>query len=157
MSGVNKVILVGNVGKDPDIRYLDNGTVKAQFPLATTEIFRDRDGNRMEQTEWHSVVLWGGLAKLAENYIRKGKQLFVEGRLRTRSWDDKEGNRRYATEIIADNITLLGGLQRKDDQAGGYTQTNPGTTDATPPQNDANTGYGTFTNNPAEPSDDLPF
>lgn len=152
MSGVNKVILIGNVGKDPEIRHMENGTVKATFPLATTETYRDRDGQRIEQTEWHNIVLWRGLAELADKYIRKGKQLFIEGKLRTRSWEDKEGNKRYTTEIVADNITLLGGLQRRDEQ-GGQGQSNE----------NSNAGYTnpTTANEPATPidgpSDDLPF
>lgn len=157
MSGVNKVILIGNVGKDPEIRHMENGTSKATFPLATTETYRDREGQRMEQTEWHNIVLWRGLAELAEKYIRKGKQLYIEGKLRTRSWEDREGHKRYTTEIIADNITLLGGLQRREDQQGstGTTTENTGYT---------NTGYTNPGNNPAEalppiegPTDDLPF
>lgn len=151
MSGVNKVILIGNVGKDPEIRHMENGTIKATFPLATTETYRDRDGQRIEQTEWHNVVLWRGLAELAEKYIRKGKQLFIEGKLRTRSWEDRDGNKRYTTEIVADNITLLGGLQRREgDQAGqGGGEINNNYTNPT------------TTNEPATPiegpSDDLPF
>jgi single-strand DNA-binding protein len=148
MSGVNKVILIGNVGKDPEIRHMENGTSKATFPLATTETYRDREGQRMEQTEWHNIVLWRGLAELAEKYIRKGKQLYIEGKLRTRSWEDRDGNKRYTTEIIADNITLLGGLQRREDQQGGAT--------AEPAYN-----AGTTTAEPAPPiegpTDDLPF
>jgi single-strand DNA-binding protein len=149
MSGVNKVILIGNVGKDPEIRHMENGTSKATFPLATTETYRDREGQRMEQTEWHNIVLWRGLAELAEKYIRKGKQLYIEGKLRTRSWEDRDGNKRYTTEIIADNITLLGGLQRREDQQGGGTQSEPA----------FNTGTSTTeTVPPIEgPSDDLPF
>lgn len=148
MSGVNKVILIGNVGKDPEIRHMENGTSKATFPLATTETYRDREGQRMEQTEWHNIVLWRGLAELAEKYIRKGKQLYIEGKLRTRSWEDRDGNKRYTTEIIADNITLLGGLQRREDQQGGTTHS----------ESAYNAGTTTETVPPIEgPTDDLPF
>ncbi|UIR55540.1 single-stranded DNA-binding protein [Sphingobacterium sp. SRCM116780] len=111
MSGVNKVILVGHLGKDPEIRYLDNNVSVASFPLATSETF-NRDGKRVEQTEWHTVVLWRGLADVAAKYLAKGKLVYIEGRLRTRSYEDKEGIRRYSTEIVAENFTLLG---RKSD------------------------------------------
>ena len=105
MSGVNKVILVGHLGKDPEIRYLDNNVSVASFPLATSENF-NRDGKRVEQTEWHTVVLWRGLADVAAKYLTKGKLVYIEGRLRTRSYEDKEGIRRYSTEIVAENFTL---------------------------------------------------
>jgi single-strand DNA-binding protein len=111
---VNKVILVGNVGKDPEIRYLEGGTAVCSFPLATSESYRNRDGEKITNTEWHNVVLWRGLAEIAERYVKKGTQLYIEGRIRTRSWDDKEGNKRYTTEIIADNMQMLG---RKPDDA----------------------------------------
>lgn len=111
MSGVNKVILVGHLGKDPEIRYLDNNVSVASFQLATSENF-NRDGKRVEQTEWHTVVLWRGLADVAAKYLTKGKLVYIEGRLRTRSYEDKEGIRRYSTEIVAENFTLLG---RKSD------------------------------------------
>lgn len=109
MAGVNKVILVGNLGKDPEVRHLDNGASVANFPIATTESYKDRNGNRQETTEWHNIVLWRGLADIAEKYLRKGNQIYVEGKLRTRSWEDKEGNTRYTTEVIGDNLTMLGG------------------------------------------------
>jgi len=112
MAGVNKVILIGNLGKDPDIFSFENGVKKASFPLATTESYKDKEGNRVDQTEWHNIVLWRGLAEVAEKYLNKGKQIFLEGRIRTRSWDDKDGNKRYTTEILGDNMTMLGG--RKD-------------------------------------------
>jgi single-strand DNA-binding protein len=111
---VNKVILVGNVGKDPEIRYLEGGTAVCSFPLATSESYRNRDGEKVTNTEWHNIVLWRGLAEIAEKYVKKGSQLYIEGRIRTRSWDDKEGNKRYTTEIIADNMQMLG---RKPDEA----------------------------------------
>ena len=112
---VNKVILVGNVGKDPEIRYLEGGTAVCTFPMATSETYRNRDGERVTTTEWHNVVLWRGLAEIAERYVKKGSQLFIEGKIRTRSWDDKDGNKRYTTEIIADNMQMLG---RKQDDTG---------------------------------------
>ncbi len=113
MAGINKVILVGNLGKDPEVRYLEGGTAVANFPLATSESYKDKNGNRVDQTEWHNVVVWRGLAEVAEKYLKKGNQIYVEGKIRTRSWDDKDGNKRYTTEIVADQMTMLGG--RKDE------------------------------------------
>ena len=115
MAGVNKVILIGNLGKDPEVQTFDNGIKKATFSLATTEKFKNKEGVLAEETEWHKVVVWRKLAEIAEAYLRKGSLLFVEGRLRTHSWDDKDGNKRYTTEVIADTFTMLG--PRKD-QAG---------------------------------------
>jgi len=109
MAGVNKVILVGNLGKDPEVRYLEGGTAVANFSLATTESYKDKQGNRIEQTEWHNIVVWRGLAEVAEKYLKKGSQVYVEGKLRTRSYDDKDGVKRYSTEIVVDNMTMLGG------------------------------------------------
>ncbi len=108
MLGVNKVILIGNLGKDPEVRTLESGTKVATFSLATNESFKGKDGNRVEQTEWHNIVLWRALADLAEKYLRKGNQIYLEGRIKSRSWEDKEGNRKYITEIVGDNMTFLG-------------------------------------------------
>lgn len=108
---LNKVMLIGNVGRDPEVRYLEGNSPNAKvatFTLATTERYRDRNGELRENTEWHNIVAWRNSADVAEKYIRKGTQLFIEGRLRTRSWDDQSGNKRYTTEIIADNLQLLG-------------------------------------------------
>lgn len=110
MTGVNKVILIGNLGKDPEVRHLESGVMVANFPLATTESYRDRNtGEKRQVTEWHNVVLWRGLAEISEKYLKKGNQVYIEGKLRTRSWQDQEGNTRYTTEVIADNMTMLGG------------------------------------------------
>lgn len=108
MSGVNKVILIGNLGKDPEVRSIEGGAKVATFPLATNEVYKGRDGNKVEQTEWHNIVVWRALAELAEKYLRKGSQIYLEGKIKTRSWDDKEGNKRYITEIVGDNMTFLG-------------------------------------------------
>ncbi len=108
MSGVNKVILIGNLGKDPEVRSIEGGAKVASFSLATNEVFKGKDGNKVEQTEWHNVVVWRGLAELAEKYLRKGSQIYLEGKIKTRSWDDKEGNKRYITEIVGDTMTFLG-------------------------------------------------
>ena len=103
---VNKVILLGYVGKDPEIRRMDNNLVKAQFSLATSERWNNKDGVKEEHTEWFNIVMWRGLAEIAEKYVRKGSLLYVEGRLRTRSYDDKDGIKRYISEVIADNMQL---------------------------------------------------
>jgi single-strand DNA-binding protein len=104
---VNKVILMGNVGKDPEVRHMDNNLVMARFTLATNERWL-KDGNRTEHTEWHNIVMWRGMAEVAEKYVRKGTMLYVEGRLRSRSYDDKDGIKRYVTEILADTMNLVG-------------------------------------------------
>lgn len=106
---VNKVLLIGRLGNNPEIRYTNTGTAVANFNLATSENWNDKNGQRQERTEWHRVVVWGKLAELCEKYLSKGRQCFVEGRLQTRSWDDKEGNKRYTTEIVAATIQFLGG------------------------------------------------
>ncbi len=106
MSGVNKVILIGRVGKDPEVRYLDNNVAVAKFSLATSESYK-KDGQRVEQTEWHNIVLWRGLAEVAEKYVRKGSLLFIEGKIKSRSWEDKDGKKHYATDIVGDNMTML--------------------------------------------------
>lgn len=111
---VNKVILIGNVGKDPDIRYLDSGVAIARFPLATSETYKNKEGEKVTTTEWHNLVLWRGLAEVAEKYVKKGSQLFIEGRIRTRSYDDKEGNKKYVTEIVADTMQMLGKKSETD-------------------------------------------
>lgn len=108
MGSVNKVILVGNLGRDAEMRYTTAGAAVATFSIATTESWKGRDGERQEKTEWHRVVLWGKQAESLQEYLVKGKQVYVEGRLQTRQWDDKDGNKRYTTEIKADRITLLG-------------------------------------------------
>lgn len=105
---VNKVILVGYVGIDPEIRYLDSGTPVCNFRMATSEVYKNKSGEKVTSTEWHNIVLWRGLAEIAEKFIKKGTQIYIEGRIRTRSWDDKDGNKRYTTEIVGDNLQMLG-------------------------------------------------
>ena len=109
MGSVNKVILVGNLGRDAEVRYTPGGAAVATLNLATTEVWNDKQNQRQEKTEWHRIVLWGKQAESLQEYLTKGKQIYVEGRLQTRQWDDKDGNKRYTTEIKADRITLLGG------------------------------------------------
>ena len=109
MGSVNKVILVGNLGRDAELRYTPGGAAVATLNMATTEIWNDKAGQRQEKTEWHRIVLWGKTAESLNEYLTKGKQIYVEGRLQTRQWDDKDGNKRYTTEIRGDRIVLLGG------------------------------------------------
>ena len=117
---VNKVILVGNLGRDPELRTTPNGQAVAKFSIATNRRWKDRDGNRQEQTEWHNIVVWGRQAEVAGQYLNKGKQIYLEGRLQTSSWDDREtGVKKYRTEIICENFTMLGG---RDSSGGGAPQ-----------------------------------
>jgi len=153
MSGsVNKVILVGNLGKDPEVRRLESGVAVASFPVATNESYTDKNsGERKTITEWHNVTLWRGLAETAEKYLRKGKLVYIEGKLRTRSYDDKDNVTRYVTEVVADTFTMLG--PRTEEGSGGgpapvsTSQANPG------PVNKSAAGSSFDTSG----DDDLPF
>ncbi|MDI9358251.1 MAG: single-stranded DNA-binding protein [Phycisphaerales bacterium] len=107
MRGINKVFLIGNLGKDPEIQVLEGNITVAKFPLATTETHKDRIGKVVSQTDWHIVVLWRGLAELAQKYLHKGSLVYIEGKIKTRSWEDKEGNKKYTTEIVGDNLVML--------------------------------------------------
>lgn len=150
MAGVNKVILIGNLGKDPEVRHLDNGASVANFSIATTETYKDRNsGERVDQTEWHNIVLWRGLAEVAEKYLKKGDSVYIEGKLRTRSWE-KDGVTRYTTEVVGDQMTMLGGKKSGDDsgQSSNYAgnQSNNQATSAPSQTPDTNSEM-----------DDLPF
>ena len=147
---VNKVILIGNVGKDPEVRYLDKNVAVANFPLATTEKgYTMANGTVVpDRTEWHNIVVWRGLAEFSEKYIKKGSQLFIEGKIKTRSYDDKTGNKRYITEIYGDTVQLLG-KREASDNAGAPNQpmaSQEPVVNATP-----------FDGAPADAADDLPF
>jgi len=109
MAGVNKVILIGNLGKDPELKYLPSGQGVATFPLATTEKWTDKSGQRQERTEWHNIVVYGKSAENVNQYLKKGRSAYVEGRITTRSWDDRDGNKKYKTEIVAGTVQFLGG------------------------------------------------
>ena len=144
MASVNKVILVGNLGRDPEIRYTQSGTPVANFTMATTEQWKDQQtGERNEKTEWHRIVVWGKTAEMCAQYLSKGRQAYVEGRIQTREWEDKEGNKRQTTEIVAQNVTFLGGR----DGAGRSPN-------APPPMGDAPAG-GSM--GPPPGGDDIPF
>ena len=139
-------MLIGNLGRDPDVQHLEGNIAVAKFPLATTETFKDRAGKLISQTEWHTVVLWRGLAELAQKYLHKGSLVYIEGRLRTRSWEDKEGNKKFATEVVGDNLIMLD--KRSDGNHSSHvssTQGDEGYSADIPP-----VGGG-------EPSQDLPF
>ena len=145
MRGVNRVMLIGNLGKDPDVQFLEGNIAVAKFPLATTETFKDRAGKLISQTEWHTVVLWRGLAELAQKYLHKGSLVYIEGRLRTRSWEDKEGNRKFATEVVGDNLIMLD--KRVDGpHSSGHSQQDTGLE-----------GFSGSDTSIGEPSQDIPF
>lgn len=151
MAGVNKVILIGNLGSDPEVRHLSNGSVVANFNIATSESYTNRNGEKVTNTEWHRIELWDGLAKIAEQYLRKGNTVYVEGKLRTENWQDNEGNSRTTTRIRALNMMMLGGKagsDASDNAPSSDTQAMPaaGRPPASAPDNP-----------PAEELDDLPF
>ncbi|MBW1681788.1 MAG: single-stranded DNA-binding protein [Deltaproteobacteria bacterium] len=138
MAGVNKVILIGNLGADPELRYTAGGTAVANFRIATTEQWTNRDGEKNERTEWHRIVAWGRLGEICGEYLHKGRQVYVEGKLQTRGWEDRDGNKRYTTEIVAQTMQMLGPVEkesRKDSFGGGAPVEEP----------------------PAIPDDDIPF
>ena len=147
--GVNKVILVGNLGADPDMRYTPSGTGVCELRLATNESWTDKSGQRQERTEWHRIVVWGKRAEIVSKYLSKGRQVYVEGKLRTRSWEDKEGNKRYTTEIIANDVQFLGG-------GGGGGGGGRGGGDDFPPPGEPDYGYGGGGGG-GGPDDDIPF
>jgi single-strand DNA-binding protein len=143
MSGVNKVILIGNLGANPEVRFTQGGSAVANLRLATTERYTDRNGQKQEQTEWHRVVLFGRQAEVAQQYLTKGRQVYIEGRIRTRQWQDQQGQKRYSTEIVATNMQLIGGRSDRPAEDMGAT---------VPPDDhaaDSNFGGG--------PDDDIPF
>ncbi|NCC72949.1 MAG: single-stranded DNA-binding protein [Sphingobacteriia bacterium] len=142
MAGVNKAILVGNLGRDPEIMTFENNVKKATFSLATTESYRDKDGNRVDQTEWHNIVLWRGLAEIAEKYLRKGSSVYLEGKIKTRSYE-QNGIKKYVTEIFVDNMQMLG----KRDQEGTSYQ----------PQSPAEPSFEETQPTEDDTTDDLPF
>lgn len=153
---VNKVILVGNVGKDPDIRYFDNGSAVANFPLATTERgYTAANGTQIpDKTEWHNIVCWRGLAKVVEQFIKKGSQLYIEGKIRSRTYDDQNGVKRYVYEIYADNLEILGKRgENSPNQGGGYPQSGESAS-ASQPASQSTTSPSSFSDDSA---DDLPF
>jgi len=149
---INKVILVGRVGRDPEVRHLDNNATVARFTLATNETYKNKNGEKVTNTEWHNLIVWRGLAEIAGRYIKKGTMLYVEGKIRTRSWDDKEGNKRYTTEIEVDNFQMLSSRSEEGSQSGSGGATNQIST----PSNNEFAPDVDFAPG-AEATDDLPF
>ncbi|MFL5753587.1 MAG: single-stranded DNA-binding protein [Bacteroidia bacterium] len=147
MAGINKVILVGNLGKDPEMRHLEGGVSRVNFSMATTEVFKDKTGNRVEQTEWHNIVLWRSLADSAEKLLKKGTQIYLEGKLQTRSWQDKEGHKRQTTEIVGESFLILNRRESNTNASGNGSNTS-GT---------GNTGTDSATTDSTLGGDDLPF
>ena len=150
-SMINKAILVGRLGKDPEVRYTPDGAMVTSFSLATDEQWKDKSGEKVQKTEWHNISCWGGLAKIAEQYVKKGDPLYIEGKIRTRSYDDKNGNKRYFTDIHVENLEMLGRKSDRDSQqpSKDYPSNNQQAAAPTPPANP-------FDNSSAE-VDDLPF
>jgi len=151
MRGVNKVVLIGNLGKEPDLQHLEGNIAVAKFPLATTETYKDKNGTLISQTEWHTVVLWRGLAELAQKYLHKGSLIYLEGRIRTRNWEDKDKNRRFSTEIIGDNLVMLDKRKEHEHLANGEHTVTPDMTNFPESNFDGTSGGGNVT------KDDLPF
>ncbi len=144
MAGVNKVILVGNLGKDPEIRHLDNGRAVTNFPLATSETYKNKMGEKVTNTEWHNLVLWTPFAEIADKYLKKGNQIYVEGKLQTRSYDDKDGIKRYTTEVVVQTMTMLGSKNEGSSSPNSNDYSNKSASDE---------GVPAFN----EETDDLPF
>ncbi|TDI91319.1 MAG: single-stranded DNA-binding protein [Caldithrix sp.] len=122
---VNKVILIGNLGSDPELKYTPSGAAVTNFNVATNEVWNDKDGNKQERTEWHRVVLWRKLAEIAGEYLKKGSKVYLEGRLQTRSWEDKDGVKRYTTEVVADNMTMLDAKSEDGGSSSGVSSAPP--------------------------------
>lgn len=136
MRGVNRVMLIGNLGKDPDLQFLEGNIAVAKFSLATTESYKDKSGKLMSQTEWHTVVLWRGLAELAQKYLHKGSLVYIEGRLKTRSWEDKDHNKKFATEVVGDNLIMLDKRSEAMHHGGGDEAMPGADSEIPPPQAD---------------------
>ncbi len=149
---VNKVILIGNLGKDPELRYTAAGTAVANFSLATSERYKDRGGQQQEKTEWHNIVVWRQLAEICGKYLQKGKQIYIEGRIQTRSYDDKDGNKRYITEIVADEMRMLG--RAGDENNAGAAPRREPCQERPQPSRAQETSYE---EPPFNPDDDIPF
>ena len=143
---INKVILIGNLGADPEIRYTQSGTPVVNFRIATTERWKNQDGQQQEQTEWHNIVVWAGLAEICGKYLSKGKQVYLEGRIQNRSYDDRDGNKRYITEIVANEMQMLGRAGEQN-SGGGYPM----------PQDDDYNQASQEKSPPFNPDDDIPF
>jgi single-strand DNA-binding protein len=166
--GVNKVILIGNLGADPEVRFTPGGQAVANFRIATSDTWTDKNGQKQERTEWHRIVVWGKLAELCGEYLKKGRQCYVEGRLQTREWTDKEGRKNYTTEVVANSVTFLGGRDGAGAGSGGgggrggYSQRGGGQQqggydDYGPPPVGMEEGGGGGGNGGGGGDDDIPF
>lgn len=157
MAGVNKAILVGNLGRDPELRHTQNGQAVVNFTLATSETWTDKSGERVERTEWHRIVVWGKTGEMCAQYLSKGRTVYVEGRIQTREWEDKDGNKRYTTEINAQTVNFIGPRSGGGDAGGGsgggggqYGGSNQG-------QGENTGGGGSYGDSTPPPDDDIPF
>jgi single-strand DNA-binding protein len=166
MGSLNKATLIGNLGKDPEVRAIPSGAKVANFSIATTESYTGKDGQKVDKTEWHNIVMWRGLAEVAEKYLKKGSQVYIEGRLQTRSWDDQNGQKRYTTEIIADNMVMLGrptggggsssGAPRENNES--YSRSEqPAMNQSRSSGGNGGGGYSAPSSLPPQAEDDLPF
>ncbi len=149
---VNKVILIGNLGKDPEVKYMPSGTAVAKFSLATNERYKDKEGNWQDRTEWHNITAWARTAEIAGEYLKKGRTVYIEGRLRTDSWEDKNTHeKKYRTEIVVENLVLLGGGRGEGEEGGGgRSRSASGNMDQRPQQEEAHQGTGIT-------DEDIPF
>jgi single-strand DNA-binding protein len=147
---VNKAILVGNLGKDPELRYTPSGTAVCTFSLATTERFKNKQGEQQDKTEWHNIVVWAGLAEICGKYLTKGKQIYVEGRIQNRSYDDRDGNKRYISEVVVNEMQMLGRAGEQGGSAGGGGGSSR-------PVSQVNEPAGGPSEPPFNPDDDIPF
>jgi len=148
---LNKVMLIGNLGKDPESREMGDGTKMAKFPIATTETYKNRQGEKVSNTEWHNIVLWRGLAEVAINWLKKGDSVYIEGKLKTRSWEDENGVKKYATDIQADNLSMLGNKRDVD------TQSQPNSNDINNPTDKKQIDENANVESSKNEDDDLPF
>jgi len=157
--GVNKVILVGNLGADPEVRFTPSGQAVANFRIATSENWTDKAGQKQERTEWHRIVVWGKLGELCGEYLAKGRQCFVEGRLQTREWTDKENKKNYTTEVVASNVVFLGGPRGEAGAGNGRARARTGDEygNAPAPEEMAHAGNGAGASASAGAEDDIPF
>ncbi len=155
MAGVNKVILVGNLGKDPEVRYLESGSAVANVTLATTETYKDKNGNRVDNTEWHDLEMWEGLAKIAEQYLKKGSSIYVEGKIKSDTWQDDQGNNRKRTKIRVLNMTMLGGRSDSSDNSSSPSQAQSQAPRAESPKKEVSPAD--INQGASDDADDLPF
>ena len=155
---LNKVILIGNLGADPEVREMPDGTKMAKFPIATTETYKNRQGEKVSNTEWHNIVLWRGLAEVAINWLKKGDSVYIEGKLKTRSWEDENGIKKYATDIQADNLSMLGNKREagRDDSAESSNNIYPKNQETTN-ENSTISQSNESESTENEEQDDLPF